>query len=110
MVTVIDYKKNKNSNDEEFYSLVLQSGVEFVQSKETGNYYATVTKTTITSTFNEETCKALVGQKMPGRIVKVECEPYEYTIQDTGEKITLKHTHQFIPETPDKVVSPALVA
>ncbi len=36
-------------------------------------------------------CQGLIGQELPGSIVKQECEAYQYTIKDTGEVITLQH-------------------
>ena len=56
-----------------------------VQSKETGKFYATVKTCSISSTFDETTAALMVGKQMPGSIVKEECEPYEYTIPETGE-------------------------
>ena len=36
---------------------------------------------------------------MPGSIEKQECEPYEYTVENTGEIITLTHKHMYVPES-----------
>ncbi|MDI9319817.1 MAG: hypothetical protein QM530_05000 [Phycisphaerales bacterium] len=35
---------------------------------------------------------------MPGSIAKIECEPYDYTLPETGEVIQLSHTYGYIPE------------
>ena len=53
------------------------------------------------------TIKSLIGSEFPGSIVKEECEPYEYTIQDTGEIITLSHRYVYRAEelTSSKVYS-----
>ncbi len=91
MVKIIDYRVRTNSAGEEFCALLLQGGLEMVKSKETGNYYATAKSASITSTFTEEQCKGLIGQEIPGSIVKVQCDPYEYTIKDTNEVISLTH-------------------
>jgi hypothetical protein len=69
-----------------------------VKSQKTERFYATARKVTIPSTFNEETCKSLIGTEMPGRIVKVETEPYEYTLKETGEVIELSHRYEYQPE------------
>ena len=98
MVKIIDFKKRMNSHGEEFHALLLQGGLELVKSKETGNYYATAKTSSITSTFTEEQCKDLIGQEIPGSIVKVECDPYQYTIKDTGEEITLTHRWEYRKE------------
>ena len=107
MVRVIGYHANENERGETFFSLSIQGGVEMVKSKETGNFYATARKTRITTTFDEQTCESLIGSELPGRIEKVDCDPYEYTVQETGELITLEHTYEYIPdemETPEKAV------
>lgn len=104
MVTVIDFKKRTNSEGEDFFSLVIQGGVEMLQSTKTGRFYATARKTSIPSTFNEVTCKSLVGQQIPGSIQKVEVEPYEYTPPGAEESISLTHSYQFVPETETDLV------
>jgi hypothetical protein len=98
MVTVIDYKIRQTESNEEFYVLILQGSIAMVQSKETGKFYATAMTASVSSTFDELTCKALIGQQMPGNIAKVECEEFDYTIESTGEVITMKHNYQYVPE------------
>lgn len=98
MVRIIDYKQRVNSDNEKFFSLIIQSGLEMVKSKESGQYYATAKRTSITSTFDEETCKSLLGSEIPGSIKKVECEPYEYAIPESGEIVNLSHRWVYVPE------------
>ncbi|NYJ26627.1 hypothetical protein [Allomuricauda sp. ARW1Y1] len=98
MVRIIDYKQYTNEDGESFFALELQGGIEMVKSQKTERFYATARKVTIPSTFNEETCKSLIGTEMPGRIVKVETEPYEYTLKETGEVIELSHRYEYQPE------------
>jgi hypothetical protein len=69
-----------------------------VLSTKTGQYYATAKKANISSTFDEETCKALLGTEMSGNITKADSDPYEYTIRDTGEIIMLTHRYVYQPE------------
>ncbi len=69
-----------------------------VQSQETGNFYATAKRAFVPSTFDEATCKSLLGTEMQGAIIKEECEPYDYTIKETGEEITLTHRWVYVPE------------
>lgn len=97
MVKIINYKR-RESADGEFFVLEVSGGIEMVKSKATGMYYATAKKATVTSTFDEETCISLIGMEMPGRIEKVECEPYEYTLQETGEVLVLSHRNSYVPD------------
>lgn len=60
--------------------------------------YATARKCTMSTTFDEATCKQLIGKHMPGSIKKVEAEPYEYTVPKTGQVITLDYRYEFSPE------------
>jgi hypothetical protein len=78
-----------------------------VKYKETGNYYATAKKTSVPSTFTEETCKSLIGQKIPGSIQRVPCEPYEFAVPDSGEILELDHRWVYMKEgeTIDEVVN-----
>lgn len=94
-VKIIDYKLRESLEGKSFFALVLQGGVEIVKSA-SGNSYATVKTVSMPSTFDEATCKAMIGLEMPGTIQKVECAPYEYTIQETGEIILLSHRYEYI--------------
>ncbi|MDY0196569.1 MAG: hypothetical protein RBR68_02015 [Tenuifilaceae bacterium] len=98
MVTIVDYAKRTNAEGKEFFILRLQGGLELVKSSQTGQMYATAKTASITSTFTEEVCKSLIGQQLPGSVSRVECEPYEYTVQDTGEVITLSHRYEYRQE------------
>lgn len=104
MLRIIDAVPRVNSEGEEFYALILQDGLQLVKSQETGRYYATAKKTSITSTFDEEVAKSMIGSEIPGTIHKVACEPYEYTIEETGEVISLEHRWEYFPEgvTPEE--------
>lgn len=97
MVTITDYKTATNADGEEFYMLVLQGGVESVLSKESGRFYLTARKATVTTTFNEVTCKSLIGQQLPGGIERQEVDPYTYINEDTGEAIQLSHRYHYNP-------------
>jgi len=96
MITIVDYKERMNKDGEPFLALVLEGDMELVQS-EAGRYYATARRTSIPSSFTEETCKRLIGRQMPGAIVKVECDSYEYTLPETGEIIHLTHRYEYSP-------------
>lgn len=97
MVKVISYSERQNSSGESFYALILQGDVELVQSKETGNFYATARTASIPSTFDRDTCEELVNQLIPGSIVQVPCEPFEYMVPGSEETVTLEHTYKYSP-------------
>jgi hypothetical protein len=99
MVKIIDYQKKQNKDGEEFFLLVLQGGLQIVKSQETGRCYATMKQATMSTTLDESTCKGLIGEEIPGSIVKVDCEPYEFAKPDTGEVITLSHRWEYVRES-----------
>ena len=98
MVKVSNYERRVTKEGKEFFVLQLQGGIEMVRSQESGKFYVTAKKATFSSTFDEETCQALIGQELPGSIGKIQCEPYDYTIKDTGEVITITHRFEYIEE------------
>lgn len=102
MVRIVNYLK-RQTEEKDFFILEVQGGIEMVLSQSTQKYYATSKKAFISSTFDEETCKSLIGTEMPGCIVKVECNPYEYTNKETGEILTLNHSYQY--RTEERVLS-----
>jgi hypothetical protein len=98
MVRIINYQTRTTEQGKDFFVLELQGGIEMVKSQETGKFYITARKASIASTFDELTCKALIGTELPGKVEKTECDPYEYTIKDTGEVITLSHRFEYVEE------------
>lgn len=107
MVTIVNYHQRISSKDyKPFITLELQGDVELVQSVETGRFYATARKCSISSTFSEEVAKTLIGTKFPGSIVRVQKEPYDYTIPETGQTIKLAHGYEYRPDEPAAVQQP----
>jgi hypothetical protein len=108
MVTIVNYKPIQNENGEQFFGLEVQGGIEAVRSQETDRMYFTARKATVACTFNEVTCQTLIGEKMPGKIQKVETEPYEYIIPGTEEVITMDYRYEYISEE-DSIVQDNVV-
>ena len=98
MVKVIEVKQSQNIEGKPFVSLKIQGGVEAVQSQQTGKMYLTVRTCYIPTTFDTATAESLIGSEMPGTVKKVESEPYEYTVKDTGEVVMLSHRYEYVPE------------
>lgn len=98
MVTITNFKERQREDGTTFFVLEVQGGIEMVKSQQTGNLYATAKKATLPSTFDEVTCKGLIGTQMQGSIQKVECEPYEYIVKDTGEVLLLNHRYTYVQE------------
>ena len=98
MVTITGFRLSKGKDDREFIALELQGNVEMVQSMGTGRFYATARRASITSTFKEEIAKSLIGTKLSCSIKRVESDPYDYTVVETGEVIKLAHKYEYSPE------------
>jgi hypothetical protein len=98
MVTISSYEKRQGTDAKEFFLLMLQGDIEVVFSQTTGMPYATVRKASLPTTFDELTCKNLVGRQLPGNIVKMLVDDYEYVIPGTKEKIVLGYTYVYAPE------------
>ncbi len=98
MVRIIDYKKRQTSDGREFFVLEISGGLEMIKSQTSNQFYATVKKAFISSTFDEQTCKALIGTEMPGNVVKQDCEPYEYVNKETGEVTILNFRYVYLQE------------
>ena len=96
MVTISNYE-TRQGTDGDFFVLILQGDVEFVTSQKTGLPYAMVPKCSMPATFDEATCKSMVGKQIPGSIIKVECELYEYTIPRTKEVVELDYNYSYSP-------------
>jgi hypothetical protein len=113
MVTIVDFVKRQNKEGRDFNALILQGGIELVKSQDSGRWYATAKKASITSTFDDVMCQTLIGQQIPGSVERVACEPYEFTVKDTGEVLTLTHRWLYLKEgeaIEEKVVAESKVA
>lgn len=100
MVKVIGFKQGKKEDGTIFNKLQLQGGVEMVQSQDSKKFYLTARTCYISTTFNEETAKSLIGSEMVGSVEKVEVEPYDYTVKETGQVISLGHIWEYSPIEP----------
>ncbi len=103
MVTVIDFKKRELENGKQFYVLVVQGEVETVRSLSSGNVYFTTKKATIPATFDEVTCKSLIGKQFNGSIKKEECEEYTYKDEVTGDLLLLTHRNVYVDNELDLI-------
>jgi len=86
MVRIIDYKARMSAEGEPFLALIVQGGITLVKSKETGLYYATAKKANIPSTFDEETCKSLIGQTSDKHFMAANTVPVSI------EELSRRHT------------------
>ena len=98
MVTVKEYAVRQTKDGREFIALILQGGLSLVQSKNTGNFYATVKQCSIPSTFDEATAKSFIGERIPGTVQKKECDAFQWVNKETGEVIELAHRWVYVPE------------
>jgi hypothetical protein len=98
MVKIVDYKTYQKDDGTEFHALVVQGGLEAVKSKETNRNYFTAKTAKVPCTFTEATCQSLIGTDLPGSIRRVEVDPYEYAIPETGEMISLSHRNEYVGE------------
>ena len=109
MVTVINYAERTNSEGKSFVVLQLQGDLEMVQSKETGQFYATARRCSVSSTFSADVAEKMIGKEIPGSIAKQECEPYMYTLPESGESIKLSHRWVFSPDMPQPAIQPKAI-
>ncbi|MCE7043953.1 hypothetical protein [Dyadobacter sp. CY312] len=98
MLTITSYSNRTSSQDgSQYFALELTSDEPEIVMSATGRYYVTTKKCSMSSSFPESVCKVMLGKQIPGSIAKVECEPYEFTIQETGEVITRHHRYEYQP-------------
>ena len=106
MVTITGYE-TREKDGKTFFAITLQGEVRMALSKETGNFYLTADKVSVTTPLSEVMCQMLVGKQLPGSLQKVECEPYQYTNKETGEVLTLTSKTQYSPKEDNNVVRSA---
>lgn len=98
MVTIVDTEQRTNSTTgEKFNVLILQGDLDIIQSAQTGRFYATAKKTSISATFSEAVCRTMIGRTLPGSVIKQACEPYDYVNKVTGEITQLDFRYGYSP-------------
>ena len=98
MVQIVGYKKIEKEDGTSFFLLEVQGGLEPVKSKVTGKVYFTARKAFVSCSFDEASCQGLIGSKIEGAITKIEVEPYQFVIKETGEIITRNHRYEYVSE------------
>ncbi|MFO8066416.1 MAG: hypothetical protein R6U11_02425 [Bacteroidales bacterium] len=98
MVRIIDVQERETADGDSYNVLILQGKIEPVISQTSGRPYLTARETSIPCTFDLETAKQLVGTQLKGDIEKVEVDPYDFEVPDTGKVLTLTHTYRYNPD------------
>lgn len=98
MINVTSYSVRTRSDNSTFIVLELTGGLEMAQTRN-GGWKAVVRRCTVPSNLDEQTAKLVIGTQMPGSIVRVQSDPYEFTDGQTGEVMTLSHRWAFQPES-----------
>jgi hypothetical protein len=98
-VTIVGIEKKTNAKTKEAYLvLVVQGSAEAFISKATGRTYISASRSSVPCALDEAHAKSLIGQTLPGKIEKVECNEFEIKTP-TGKKIKISHTFQYSPES-----------
>lgn len=108
MVNVIGYDLVEKENGDEFLMLILQGDIEAVKSEKTGKMYFTKRTVKVPATFDEETCKSVIGSQFEGKIIKVQSDSYEYTSKETGEVMELNHRYEYVTDA-DAILKEQLI-
>lgn len=93
MVLISAIAARKNAAGESFISLHLVGSVELIKSA-SGRVYATCRKTSVPSTLDEQTARAMVGTRLSGSIIKVPSEPYMFKLSD-GTEVELNYRWEY---------------
>lgn len=101
MVTVTGFRTVETEEGEKYVRLVLTGDLEMVKSENTGNFYATTRRATISATFDEKTAQKMIGKSLPGTIERMEVEPYDYEL-DNGETIKISHRWFYVDAPVEK--------
>ena len=96
MVQVLEVVERTSSKGNTFRVVIVGSDAQVVFSKD-GKPRVDSVKAGIPSNLPTEALKALIGNKLPGKIEKQECEPYTFIGSD-GEEITLDYRWQYAAE------------
>lgn len=96
MVRITGFRSVETEDGNKYVRLIVSGDIEMVQSANTGNFYATSKKASISCTFDEQQAQLMIGKELDGTINKISVDPYEYTL-DSGETIQMTHRWVYAP-------------
>jgi hypothetical protein len=99
MVTISAFHEVERKDGTKFISLELTGQAELIQSQNTGKWYATVRRCRIPSTFDANIAQTMIGQRLPGEILKTICDPYDFTNPRSGEVMRLQHSYAYAQDS-----------
>ena len=85
MVTITNFYELERKDGSKFISLELTGQAELIQSQNTGKWYATVRRCRIPSTFDANIAQSMIGQRLPGEILRTICDPYDLQTHAQGK-------------------------
>jgi len=99
MVKVIDVVLRENKEKgKQFACLIVQGDIVPLQSMTTGKFYLSAKKASVATTFDEDTARGLIGTQIPGKIERVQTDPYDLVVEG-GEVLTLNYRFEYLPES-----------
>lgn len=96
MVTIVEIAERKAKDGNKFCSVTVAGDLTPVLS-ETGKVTLVSLKASVPSNLPKEALDTMIGSKLPGKVERVECEPYTWVSPSTGETQTLSHTYVYNP-------------
>lgn len=97
MVTIVEVAERTAANGNVFCS-VMVAGDASVHMNAEGKASLVALKASIPSNLPKDVLEGMIGNKLPGKVERVETEPYQWVNPNTGEEITLSHTYKYSPE------------
>ena len=94
-VTVLSIEERLSKEGKDF-RVVIVEGVPTVYTRSDGSSYTTKVKVGIPSNLPKTYLDTLIGKELPGKIIKEECEPYEWFNPDTWEEVTLNYKYKYV--------------
>jgi len=100
MVTIINAKEVQTKDGRTFVSLTVE-GEATVQFNSEGNASMGALKATIPANISLALAEDMVEARktLPGRVARIECEPYVWNNPTTGEPLTLSHTYKYVEDS-----------
>ena len=97
MVTIVEVAERTAANGNVFCSVMVAGDASVHMSAE-GKASLVALKASIPSNLPKDVLESMIGNKLPGKVERVETEPYQWVNPNTGEEITLSHTYKYSPE------------
>lgn len=97
-VKILNYEPRINSKTNETFFVLLVSAL-LPRLSATGKWRIEAKTVTVPTPMDQATCQSFIGERLPGTVKEVPCDPYEWKVPSTGKVEKRSTTWMYVGTT-----------